>query len=379
MKHLLTLMLILFSFSFNGFSQIEPIDVAELTLKIRGMKTKEVFYGFAEGDKVMFNFEELHGRSLNKLEIIEYPSSTKFSDYKTNLIKNKELIINKTGIYKFIFDNSSLSKRICKIKIERTPANAESKRFNTSVIWKTRIDTTWKEYTKDVIVRYENYNVTKSRKILSSIDTLPVELIDRVETVHTLLNANGDRSIIFVKLPEPTGNQLFDYRTTETISWAYWIGVGNEGAEAYEKSKQQLLKSATAVAASINPVAGLALGVLSFLSTTTVGDNVKYWFIPDYANASAFKSKNSFYQMGDNGDVVTAYGRNDDFLMGSFYIGLDNDHAKAIKVKVTVMAITVVKTYKDETYQVQKSRPIKESQTFRDPIINKVNVPVNAQ
>ena len=37
-----------------------PVDVAESTLKV-GILGEEIFYyGFAEGDKLIFNFEEVH-------------------------------------------------------------------------------------------------------------------------------------------------------------------------------------------------------------------------------------------------------------------------------------------------------------------------------
>ncbi len=59
--------------SFGLLSALElygqtPVDVAESTLKV-GIMGEEVFYfGFAEGDQIIFNFEEANGKELKELE-----------------------------------------------------------------------------------------------------------------------------------------------------------------------------------------------------------------------------------------------------------------------------------------------------------------------
>jgi len=48
----------------SAFGQLQPVDVADLTIKIGAMGSEELFYGFAEGDQIVFNFEELKGKEL---------------------------------------------------------------------------------------------------------------------------------------------------------------------------------------------------------------------------------------------------------------------------------------------------------------------------
>ena len=128
----------------SNFSHSQTtIDVVESTLKIGALGEEVFYYGFAEGDKIIFNFEELKGKELKEIEIIELPSSSKFMDYKSVSIKNKELTVQKTGIYKFRFSNSAVAGRICKYKIQRIPASEVTANFNTSVYWKTNYDTTY--------------------------------------------------------------------------------------------------------------------------------------------------------------------------------------------------------------------------------------------
>ena len=82
---------------------------------------EEIFYyGFAEGDQLIFNFEEVNGKELKEFEIMFMPSKSIFMDYKTKKIENKILTISETGIYKFRFTNANiLSGRVCKFKIQR--------------------------------------------------------------------------------------------------------------------------------------------------------------------------------------------------------------------------------------------------------------------
>jgi len=48
-------------------------------LKIGRLGGEEVFYyGFTEDDQLVFHFEEVNGKELKGLEIIELPSSSKF-------------------------------------------------------------------------------------------------------------------------------------------------------------------------------------------------------------------------------------------------------------------------------------------------------------
>src|SRR5260221_4450092 len=110
-----------------------PVDVVESTLKVSAFGEEIFYYGFAEGDQLIFNFEEVNDKELKELEITELPSSSKFLEYKTKKIDNKIINITKTAIYKFRFTNSAIGIRVCKFKIQRIPASASTQNFNTTV------------------------------------------------------------------------------------------------------------------------------------------------------------------------------------------------------------------------------------------------------
>src|SRR5215510_10039457 len=79
----------------------KPVTVVESTVKLGPFKEEVFYYGFAAGDKLIFNFEEANKKEVKEVEIMEMPSSSKFMDYKTKKIENKTLDILNTGIYKF--------------------------------------------------------------------------------------------------------------------------------------------------------------------------------------------------------------------------------------------------------------------------------------
>ncbi len=316
-------------FSLIVHAQLQPIDVAKNTLKVNGFAEQTLYYGFAEGDKLIFNFEEVNGKELKEFEIVELPSSSKFMDYKTRKIENKRINITRTGIYKFRFANSATGERVCRFKIQRIPANKAAKDFNTSVSSKTVYDTTYTPAN-------ENY--------LVSSDTAVVNVVDQISKISSKNSSNGNSNITVVDFDLPRG----------TISWSYYIGVGSEGKEAYNKATENFL---TASATSISKIPGygamaaLALRGLNYFSKTQGRDNVKYWFITDWNNVLFFKTGNSFLEY-KQGDVINDAYQMKSPLNGRIYLGLLNDNIKEpIEVTLKVTAVTVKQVWNTGTTQ----------------------------
>ena len=80
MNKLIVLVLALLGLSARLFGQ-KPVDVVETIFKIGGLGEEVFYYGFEEGDQLVFNFEEINGKELKELEISEFPSSSKFMDF----------------------------------------------------------------------------------------------------------------------------------------------------------------------------------------------------------------------------------------------------------------------------------------------------------
>ena len=307
-----------------SIAQLKPIDVAENTLKIGRFGEETFFYGFAEGDKMIFSFEEVNGKELKEIEIIELPSSSKFMDYKTNRIQNKTITINRTGVYKFRFANSAISGRVCRFKIQRIPASDVTKNFNTSVSWKTFYDTTY---------------TTESDIYLEKSDTSVVNLVDQVPTISSKKASNGNNNKTIVDFSLPKG----------TISWSYYIGVGNEGKQAYDNGSNAFVTAGAQTVSKIpgyGVLAALALNGVNYFLATQGRDNVKYWFITDWDNVLLFRNNRPFRQY-KQGDVISDAHQMQTPLSGKVYLGLYNDNIRdAIEVTVKATAIVVTESWK---------------------------------
>lgn len=296
-----------------------PVDVAESTLKIGGMGEEVFYYGFAEGDQLIFNFTEVNGKELKEVEITELPSSSKYMDFKTKKIENKNLFIARAGIYKFRFTNSAIGGRICKFKIQRIPASFETQRFNTNVYWRSEYDT--------------SYSIVQERYLVKS-DTLITQPIEKVTKVSSqnALNGNASTTVIDFTLPD------------ETISWSYYIGVGRESQAAYEAAKDKFINSSAAAVSKIagyGTMAALAIYGINTFSKVQGRDNVKYWFISDWQNVLQFKAGVSFNQY-KQGDVINEAAQMKSPLNGPVYIGLFNDNlVEPIEVVLKVTAVQV--------------------------------------
>ena len=309
------------------------VDVAETTLKIGGLGGEEIFYyGFAEGDQLIFNFQEVNGKELKEIEIIELPSSSKFMDYKSTKIENKILNITRTGIYKFRLLNSAIGGRICKVKIQRIPATEVTKNFNSSVYWRTLQDTT--------------YTPTQEKYLVKS-DTTAQEIYSSSPQISSTNALNGNKNSQFVDFMLPDN----------TISWSFYIGTGNEGKTEYDNARTNFTQNAAASVSKIpgyGPMAALALTGVSYFNKVQGEDNVKYWFLSDANSAALFNAGQPFMQY-KKGDVVNEASQMKSPLKGKIYLALSNDNTiDPIRVTIKVAVLQVTQQWDTRTIQVMK-------------------------
>jgi len=359
----------------TGFSQ-DPIDVTEQTLKVSGISEEFMYYGFAEGDKIIFNFTEVDSKELKEVEVLEYPSSSKFMDYKTVKIENKTISVIKTGVYAFRFHNSALGGRVCKVKIQRIPATDKTKLFNSSIKWVDKPDTTWNVYSKDVIVKYDTTRIPKTKKELARTEQKEDMFLEKTgETVHTSMNSEGNKHSVFIPLPIYPSTEL---EQKKIVALAYWVGVGEESNKQWEKDKKAITGLAKGAAALISsPLGAYAIGALIELSLPSTGEDVQYGFV-DEINKNLFFA-NSEYKWfgGGNGKAGFQKFTNPEMFTGPWFLTLSNDNTMlAIDVNVKVCTIVETNYYEYKQYVEQKITPISESKTFRDPVITTKKIPV---
>jgi hypothetical protein len=318
-----------------------PIDVAETKLKIGGLGGEEVFYyGFSEGDQMVFNFEEVNGKELKEIEIIELPTSSKFMDYKSKKIENKILNITRTGIYKFRLLNTAIGGRVCKLKIQRIPANESTKNFNSSVYWKTIQDTSY---------------TPKEERYLIKSDTLAQDIYSANPQISSSSALNGNKN-----------NQVVDFVLPKnTISWSFYIGTGSEGKEEFDRARNDFTNNAAMSVAKIpgyGPMAALALTGVSYFNKVQGEDNVKYWFLSDATSVALFEANQNFMQY-KKGDVIIEASQMKSPLNGKIYLALLNDNTiDPIKVTIKVTAILVEQEWK--TRIIQEMEVVKREEPY---------------
>jgi hypothetical protein len=367
--------LILSLFVSNTILSQQIVDVTEQTIKVGPMKTEEMYFGFAEGDQIIFNFTEADKKDLKEVEIIEYPSNSKFSDYKIDRIENKTLNVSRTAIYKFRFYNSSITGRVCKIKVQRIPSSEATKHYNTTVSWVNKQDTSWHSFTNDVIVGYDTTYEQNSRKELVKTEQREELIFDKTQRVHSNTNENGNKTSIFFSLPK---NQFSNNTASAVVSWAYWIGVNDEAAQAWRQNVQAMGKLVKGAASYFtSPLGALAIGAVADLAVPKMGEDVSYG-LTDAANRSLFHAGQQFRGY-DFGKGVVGYKKFTDkaLCQGTYFFCLSNDNiVQGIDATVKVIAIVETKYFEDKVYNEQKVSPRYEKQTIKEPVIRTVIIPI---
>ncbi len=360
------------------FAQSNELEVADLSVKVPGLGNQEYYYGFEAGDELVFTFSENNKKEVKLIEIIEYPGAIKYSGGQITTA-SKRIKVSKRGIYLFRFTNSAIGQRVCSFKILRIPASPTTSNFNTSISWKQVTDTTYTTLVKKEIAKYDTTFNYLTKKELIKVDTIAMELFSKSEQVAAATTiGKPSESVIAVTLPE---NKIAPLETTELVSWAYWVGVGQEGHLAFEANKKKYLQAAGKLASLTgNPLIGLALNQVAFLPTGNAGSNVGYYFLPFLNDAQIFLKSfdNGGYRYFDKGNGVSGNGRKEAPLQGTFYIGLHNDNLhNEINVIVKVAAVMLRKRYVERQFKQPIVTPQYINKTYKEPTVTIKKVPVN--
>ena len=325
--------------SFTVFSQTK-IKILESTKKIPPLSEENIFFGLHSGDILVLNLEELNAKELKEIELIEYPSNSKFLDYKTPLIDNKQITISNTGIYKLRISNSAVSGRICRINIDRIPFE-NSQNFNSTVYWKSVSDTTYYEEEETYLVRKDT----------------------SYQLVYTASPKLGSQNSLEGTKPY----QYLEFSLPDnTVSWAFYIGTGADAIKEYERAFKALSTQPEWIARNnpdFGPLSLLAVSGNSFFRKITTDDNVNYIVLP--TNQVELRNANLEYTYFKKGDVyndfhqienksvknVTAIIKNDNtidpiyvyFKVAAVVVNPIYDKRKVKKYKVTTTEIPYLK------------------------------------
>lgn len=291
-----------------SYCQMQPINIVDSTAKIAGMNgALNLYYGFAAGDQIIFNFSEVNGKELGQIDVSEYPLSGEFAQYKTNQIKNKIINVPTQGVYMFKLVNSELGERVCNVKIQRIPASDATMNFNTAVVWKDMDDSAY---------------TIEQEKYLVKTDTVISNFFQQTAKVNSRSNVTLQNYCkVSFTIPE------------NTIAWSYYISADQAGEAAYDDAVTKLFDTGTKAIAPVpgyGPMAVLALGGNSYLTTATSGQKVGFYI-----------ANNKNIKINEEDGVVNSFSRVTNPLSGDCYFYLVNQNPADISVSLRATAIIV--------------------------------------
>ena len=358
-------------FANHLFAQ-KSIDVSEQTLKMGPYQEETLYFGFAAGDKIIFQLDEKENRELKEIEIIEYPSSSRFLEFKKGSV-NKTIIANQDGIYIFRIKNAAIGNRICKLKIQRIPSSAETQNFNTKVLWKTVYDTISQKPAEDILIGYDTIIQKTIKKELVKTEIKEELLLDKPQRVPSSINFKGNKTSVFFTLPK---NETSDYQSKKVIAWAYWVGVGEEANEAWLRNTKIIKTLVKGVAGYyLTPLGALAAGELTELVLPKAGQDV-FYALTDQENKNLFMEGKK-YKVLDKGKGVAGYRKFSDnsICQGMYHIVLSNDNfLMALDAQVKVVAMVEMKYYEDKVYLDKEIKPI-ISKKYYEPVTKARKLP----
>jgi hypothetical protein len=306
----------------------KPVVIVENTLKLMPLKEEIFYYGFAAGDKLVLNFEEINGKEIKEIRILELPSSSRFMDSKVSMIKNKTIEVSNQGIYQFHFINGILPRTV-KFSIQRIPSDASTQSFNTTVFTRVVQDTIY---------------MSDEEQYIDRTDTVITVFQDRVVKI---LGGAANKATFNFSLPE------------NTIAWSYYFYTDEAGKKIFDEASKKTPDSKQSKFSGKGPLAMEILRTTSHLTRLTSGTEIGYWIVEN-ENADLFLNGGQF-RFIKKGSGINDFSRMDNrkgSLNFCFSTGASTQPA-TITVKIASMHINeYLKTRKIK--QIQSVRPKNE-------------------
>jgi len=306
-----------------------PTDqfVADQTFRLDG--TSEFVYAFAEGDQITLTAQELTGKKLKDVEVLQYPDYPVFRAYELDTALTKNLYIPKTGVYLLRFREAGLSKKVCRFTLHRTATNPETAHFDTRVPWDIRLT--------------PDYKVSR-RSVPAGKKTEIIALGGQVTVSASKFYLKKAVNAYQFTLPP------------NTLRWAYRISVGQAAAEARRRDSEKLtaaLQSGAAKLLAVQPETALgafALGMALDMTVSTAGEDVEYALV-DWDNWGKFSKGENYNAYIQQGGVSVDAQRRYSPLEGTWFFALKSDNwVDNINVTIEIEAITEVQLFATELY-----------------------------
>lgn len=303
----------------------KPIAVADQTFRLDGKS--EYVFAFAEGDEVQLFVQELGEKKIKSIEFVQDPDNLIFRAFELDSILKKSIFIPRTGIYLLRFQESGMSRKVCRFTLHRVPAGPETTRFNTHVPWN--------------IVEFPEFRVVK-KSVQSGTKTEMVSLSGQVTVAAKKFYTKKPVNAWQFTLPP------------NTRQWAYRISVGQAVNEARQRDAQKLSQAfqmGSAKLLGIEPqtaLAAFALGMAIDMTVSKSGEDVDY-AITDWDNWQKFSNGEEFRAYMQQNTMSVDVQRRYTPLEGTYWFALRSDNwMDDINVSIEIEAVTETPLFETE-------------------------------
>ena len=231
----------------------ERILVADQTFRLDG--EHEYFYAFAEGDQLDVEVGLVTGSRIKKVELIAWPDRVVYSGYDLDTLVSRRIVIPHTGVFLWRITEQGLGKKVCRFVIYRTASGSSTARIDTRVGWDIKKRTQW---------------VVERRRVETGTKTDSYSISGQVSVPGSKIGLGSNRVAYRFELP------------SNTVQWAYRIGVSQVAQEARRKDTEllaELTKKGAMKLVAFQPqtaLAAYAMGMAVQLTTSTVGEDIEY-------------------------------------------------------------------------------------------------------
>lgn len=360
---------VLVSFSGNG------ILIFDSQVQIKARSSEKVFISFHKGDIINIEIKELKKRSIQHFSASEFEGRFIYELKKTHDSAFCIFFVPETSVYVLNFENKSFGSRNYALKIYRKPVSNNSKEFNTKPVWKEQIDTVYDIRKRDKIIAYDTSVTENPILVLDTCKNIEQILIDqRVKLESSISFRKKNRAVIEIDLAEDTFESKFVGH--EPLAWAYWIGVGKEAEESWQKTVKTVSRLGGGLLSKyVHPLLGFAIGIIPDFFIPATGKNVRFWFVSDTLQSNLFLQQKEFVSI-ESGRSIVAYGKNNQISSSKIYLCLLNESAiSPIDVNFKIASIIKECHYKLEIEKQIQIKAVYKRKAANIPKVIKRHIP----
>lgn len=360
---------VLLSFSGNG------ILIFDSQVQVKARSSEKTFISFHKGDVINIEIKELKKRSIHHFSASEFEGRSIYELRKSEDSAFCIIFVPETSVYVLYFKNKSFRSRNYALKIFRKPASKNFKEFNTKPIWKEHIDTVYNIRKRDRITAYDTLVSEKPVLVLDTCKNIEQILIDqKIKLESSISFRKKNRTVIEIDLAEDTFASKFIEH--EPLAWAYWIGVGKEAEESWQKTVKTVSRLGCGLLSKyVHPLLGFAVGIIPDFFIPAMGKNVCFWFVSDTLQSNLFLQQKEFESI-ESGRSIVAYGKNNQISSSKIYLCLLNESAiSPIDVNFKIASILKECHYKIEIEKQIQIKAVYKREAANVPQIIKRQIP----